>query len=247
MSTAESVPTADEDEVEHPEVPVNPEEPGTSGLPDPQPDKGTEGGEGGRAPVEPDDTAAADTEASASSVLTDANEANEAAASFETAEAGATTPGEAELAAAEAAVADDVDELARVAAERDEYLDALRHLQADFENFRKRVHKEQTAAADRGAESLVRELLPALDAADLARFHDEAGSVEPVVSALADALGKQGLERIDPAGLPFDPEEHEAVMHEPGDGEPEVLEVLRAGYRWKGRMLRPAMVKVKGS
>ena len=204
------------DDVEHPEVPVNPEEPGTSGLPDPEPEKGTEGGEGAPGPVDPDEGERAST-------------------------------GEQELAAAEAAVAEDVDELAKVAAERDEYLDALRHLQADFENFRKRVHKEQAAAADRGAESLVRELLPALDAADLARAHDESGSVQPVVSALGEALSKVGVERLDPQGQPFDPSEHEAVMHEPGDGEPEVLEVLRAGYRFKGRVLRPAMVKVKGS
>ena len=209
-----------EDAAEHPEVPVNPEEPGTSGLPDPEPDKRTEGGEGG-APG-PSDGDSAEPEERASS-------------------------GEQELAAAEAAVAEDVDELARVAAERDEYLDALRHLQADFENFRKRVHKEQASAAERGAEALVRELLPALDAADLARAHDESGSVQPVVSALTDALSKVGLERLDPQGEPFDPEQHEAVIHEPGDGEPEVLEVLRAGYRWKGRVLRPAMVKVKGS
>ena len=205
-----------ESDVEHPEVPVNPEEPGTSGLPDPQPDKGTEGGEGAPGPVDPEETESAST-------------------------------GEEALAAAEAAVAEDVDELAKVAAERDEYLDALRHLQADFENFRKRVHKEQASAAERGAEALVRELLPALDAADLARAHDESGAVQPVVSALADALAKVGLERIDPQGAPFDPEQHEAVMHEAGDGDPEVVEVLRAGYGWKGRILRPAMVKVKGS
>lgn len=204
-----------EGDVEHPEVPVNPEEPGTSGLPDPEPDKSTEPGDGGApGPQETEETA---------------------------------STGEQELAAAEAAVAEDVDELAKVAAERDEYLDALRHLQADFENFRKRVHKEQASAADRGAEALVRELLPALDAADLARVHDESGAVQPVVSALTDALSKVGLERIDPLGAPFDPEQHEAVMHEPGDGEPEVLEVLRAGYGWKGKVLRPAMVKVKGS
>ena len=206
------------DDVEHPEAPVNPEEPGTSGLPDPQPEKGTEGGEGAPGPVDPGGT-----------------------------DAESASTGEQELAAAEAAVAEDVDELAKVAAERDEYLDALRHLQADFENFRKRVHKEQAAAGDRGAEALVRELLPVLDAADLARAHDESGSVQPVVSALSDALSKAGVERVHPEGQPFDPSEHEAVMHEPGDGEPEVLEVLRAGYRFKGRVLRPAMVKVKGS
>ncbi len=59
-------------------------------------------------------------------------------------------------------------------------------------------------------------------------------------------LEKEGLERIDPVGEPFDPNEHEAVANEPGDGgEPAVAETLRAGYRWKGRVLRPAMVKVR--
>ena len=218
MSAADAEVTTEssEQEVEHPEVPVNPEEPGTSGLPDPEPDKDTEQ-RPGNAPGEP--------------------EPGDGAASTD----------QEELAAAEAAVAEDMDELARVAAERDEYLDALRHLQADFENFRKRVHKEQASAADRGAEGLVRELLPVLDAADLARAHDDAEGGQKLASALGDALGKVGLDRIDPQGEPFDPSEHEAVMHEPGDGEPEVLEVLRAGYRWKGKVLRPAMVKVKGS
>jgi molecular chaperone GrpE len=72
---------------------------------------------------------------------------------------------------------------------------------------------------------------------------------------LSDVLEKEGLERIDPQGQPFDPNQHDAVLHEPrepneehegGGGEPQVSDVMRAGYRWKGRVLRPAMVKVKG-
>ncbi len=63
---------------------------------------------------------------------------------------------------------------------------------------------------------------------------------------LVKTLGKEGLERIDPAGAAFDPNEADAVAHEDGDGGPVVAEVLRPGYRWKGRVLRPAMVKVKG-
>ncbi len=59
--------------------------------------------------------------------------------------------------------------------------------------------------------------------------------------------GKQGLARIEPTGEPFDPNEHDAVAHEPGDGdEPNVAETLRAGYRWNGRLLRAAMVRVRG-
>jgi molecular chaperone GrpE len=128
-------------------------------------------------------------------------------------------------------------------AERDQYLDDLRRLQAEFENFRKRSIKQQTDLTERAGENLVRELLGVLDIADLARTH---GADDQVGNALGDALRKEGLERLDPVGEPFDPAEHDAVMHEAGDGEPEVIEVMRAGYRWRGRLLRPAMVKVKG-
>ncbi|HKH24468.1 MAG TPA: nucleotide exchange factor GrpE, partial [Acidimicrobiales bacterium] len=71
--------------------------------------------------------------------------------------------------------------------------------------------------------------------------------VEPIATALYRALEKEGLERIDPKGEAFDPAEAEAVIHEPGDGGEQVVsEVLRTGYRWRGRVLRPAMVKVTG-
>lgn len=148
--------------------------------------------------------------------------------------------------------------LAALQAERDEYLDALRRVQADFENYRKRVHKQQAEQAERAAESLVKALLPVLDTIDLALAHaagagdaegtDQAGGLAHVAASLVEVLSRQGLERIDPQGLPFDPTEHEAVVHEPegGDGQTEVTEVMRAGYRWMGRVVRPAMVKVKG-
>ena|SRR5687768_2195875 len=130
----------------------------------------------------------------------------------------------------------------------DEYKELAQRVQADFENYKKRVLKQQTEYVERAAEHLVEKLLPVLDTADLAMAHDEGNtSLHHVVSALTEALGKEGLERIDPIGRAFDPTEHDAVMHEPGDdGEPTVSEVMRAGYRWKGRVLRPAMVKVKG-
>ena len=57
-------------------------------------------------------------------------------------------------------------------------------------------------------------------------------------------LEKAGVERIEPQGKPFDPNEHEAVLHEDGDGDPVVTDIMRTGYRLKGRVLRPAMVKV---
>ena len=127
--------------------------------------------------------------------------------------------------------------------EKPDYLDDLRRLQAEFENFRKRTLKQQTELTERAAENLVRELLPVLDVADLAQAH---GADDQVGNALAEALRKEGLERLDPVGNPFDPSEHDAVLHEEGDGDPEVIDVMRAGYRWRGRLLRPAMVKVKG-
>ena len=130
----------------------------------------------------------------------------------------------------------------------DEYKELAQRVQADFENYKKRVLKQQTEYMERAAEHLVEKLLPVLDTADLAMAHDEANaSLHQVVSALTEVLAKEGLERIDPIGKPFDPSEHDAVMHEPGDdGEPTVSEVMRAGYKWKGRVLRPAMVRVRG-
>ena len=252
---------------------VPPEEPTPGG--DPPPGVGDEGGE-------PPDEARGG-----------ADEAGETA--------GASTPEEVS------------DPVAAVAAQRDEYLDALRRLQADFDNYRKRMVKQQADQSQRAAEDLVNKLLPVLDAIDLALVHAvgdsssvadtghrqgaaptgeapsaspggedvgqgapvdqgdgggtpgggaegggppgaagrateaETGALVQVSSALRDVLSKEGLERIDPQGQAFDPTEHDAVMHESDDGggTAEVTEVLRAGYRWQGRVLRPAMVKVK--
>ena len=129
-------------------------------------------------------------------------------------------------------------------AEREQYLDAYRRAQADFENYRKQAQKRQDDAVVRALGSFVEKLLPVLDACDAALAHG-ASEVEPVLAALYGALGKEGLERIDPKGASFDPAEAEAVLHEPGEGGDQVVsEVLRAGYRWRGRVLRPAMVKV---
>jgi len=141
--------------------------------------------------------------------------------------------------------------LVGVERQRDEYLDSLRRLQAEFDNYRKRTERHQREGADNAAASLVKELLPVLDTADLALAHGGGEDVKHVAGALFDILSKQGLERIDPEGQPFDPEIHDAVAHEPADGDsapaaPEVSEVMRAGYRWKGRVLRAAMVKVRG-
>lgn len=137
-----------------------------------------------------------------------------------------------------------LDDFVTLAAERDDYLLQLQRLKADFDNYRKRVIKQQSEQVDRAAEALVSKLLEVLDTFDLALAHGE--GFDQVHSALFGVLEKEGLERLDPAGAPFDPNESDAVAHEEGDGGPVVSDVLRAGYRWKGRVLRPAMVKVRG-
>jgi molecular chaperone GrpE len=130
--------------------------------------------------------------------------------------------------------------------ERDEFKDIALRLQADFENYKKRVAQVHADDVNRATGKLAEELLPVLDACEAAFAHGADG-VEPVWSALMGALSKQGLVAMDLVGQPFNPELAEAVMHEPGDGgDPVVVEVLRTGYEWKGRVLRAAMVKVKG-
>lgn len=144
-------------------------------------------------------------------------------------------------------VEDLVVDLERVSNERDEYLDSTRRVQAEFENYRKAVAKREADAIARANNGLVAELLPVLDACDSA-IANGASDVEPVRTSLVDALIKQGLERFDPDGEPFNPEQHEAVMHEDGESDdgPVVAEVLRVGYAWKGNVVRPAMVRTRG-
>jgi molecular chaperone GrpE len=148
---------------------------------------------------------------------------------------------DAELQAAADAVEVDLELLL---AERAQYLEAYRRAQADFENYRKQAQKRQDDAVVRSVGRFVENLLPVLDSCDAALSHG-ASEVEPVLTALYGALSKEGLERIDPKGAAFDPAEAEAVVHEPGEGGEQVVsEVLRPGYRWQGKVLRPAMVKV---
>jgi molecular chaperone GrpE len=136
----------------------------------------------------------------------------------------------------------DIEELV---AKNHEYLDLVRRTQADFENYRKRAQKQQDDAVVREVGGFVERLLPVLDACDAAAAQGAAEAVEPIVSALFGALEREGLERIEPKGEPFDPTVAEAVVHEPGQGGAQVVaDVLRAGYRWQGRLLRPALVKV---
>ena len=155
-------------------------------------------------------------------------------------------------------VADDAagvaDDLASAQAEAGQYLDHLRRLQAEFDNYRKRVVKEQSELSELGAMPVARRLLEVLDDFELALmsaddkpdFERFLKGVELVYAKLLDALKAEGLERIHAEGSPFDPELHEALMQTgDGDGEPVVADVLRPGYTLKGRVLRPAGVRVE--
>jgi molecular chaperone GrpE len=155
-------------------------------------------------------------------------------------------------AAAEAAAAVESD-LAQLQTERSELVDTLRQVQADFENYRKRVIREQTALVERATERLVEDLLPVLDSFEGALAHaaDADTDTDKIVDGvngiraqLVAVLEKNGLERIEADGASFDPNEHEAVMQDDGDGEPRVAQTMRTGYRLKGRVVRPTMVRV---
>ena len=167
------------------------------------------------------------------------------------ADAGADAPMDDFFAAADDAAAIVEDDLAQLQTERSELVDTLRRVQADFENYRKRVLREQTALVERATERLVGELLPVLDSFDGALAHASADAPEKLVDGLngihaqlVAVLEKHGLERMAADGSPFDPNEHEAVMSDDGPNEPSVAETMRAGYRLKGRVVRPAMVRV---
>jgi len=134
-----------------------------------------------------------------------------------------------------------------LAAERDEFREAFMRVKADFENFKKRSDKNLNERVERATGQLVTQLLVVLDSCDAAVGQGVA-EVEPIQKALLELLEREGLERLDPVGEAFDPNLHEAVMHEEGDGgeEPTVIASLRIGYAWKGKVIRPAMVKVLG-
>ncbi len=155
--------------------------------------------------------------------------------------------------------------VAELELEKAELVETTRRVQADFENYRKRVIKQEHEAQVKSEQAIIEKILPVLDTIDLAIAHSanpgdpgqgELGVVDStlvmVAANIGEALEKVGLTRIDPLGEAFDPAIHEAVAYEtggsPGDGPSvqEVSEVMRAGYLFKGRVIRPAMVKVRG-
>jgi len=144
-----------------------------------------------------------------------------------------------------------VDPLTEAERQRDEYLDALQRLKAEFDNYRKRVVRDQQELAARAAERLVSALLPVVDdlerALEAAAKHEEATleeGVRLVHRALADALAREGLAEIETDG-PFDPHTQEALLSQPSEAEEgTVIEVLQRGYKLGDRVLRPARVVI---
>jgi molecular chaperone GrpE len=142
-------------------------------------------------------------------------------------------------------------ELQRLKAERDSLLDRLARAQAEFENARRRAAKEQQDFRDYAAADVVKSLLPVIDSFERAlQAKSEPGDfrsgVELIYKQMQDSLAKLGVRPIPAKGEPFDPRFHEAIeMVETSDApDHEVLEEYQRGYKYKDRLLRPAMVKV---
>jgi molecular chaperone GrpE len=158
----------------------------------------------------------------------------------------AEAPGEAGLAASEPA-----DELEALRRERDDLKDALLRRRADFENFRRRAERDRAGVATEAEAGVLRQILGTVD--NLERALGAAGGesglregVELTHREFLSLLDSLGVETIAPLGQRFDPALHQAIVHEPAAGfeAGTVAEVFRKGYTYKGRLLRPALVKV---
>jgi molecular chaperone GrpE len=145
------------------------------------------------------------------------------------------------------------DELEKLAAEKADLKNTLLRLQADFDNYRKRIERERHQERHRGAEVLAEHLLPVLDGFDRAisahrdAAHNEfRAGFELIRKQMLDVLSKQGLQRIETEGKRFDPHFHHAIERVETADQPDdtILEELQAGYVFHGRVLRPAMVRV---
>src|SRR5215471_1175687 len=143
-------------------------------------------------------------------------------------------------------------DLASLQRERDDLLDTTRRLQADFENYRKRVLREQTGLIERSTGGLLEQLLPVLDSFELAVRNLEKGDVdenvrkgiELVYAELSGVVERAGLTRIDAHQTPFNPNEHETIIQNDNDNDPHIAEILHTKWKLKGRVLRPAIMKV---
>ena len=147
------------------------------------------------------------------------------------------------------------DEIEALRQERDELREQVLRKRAEFENYRKRVERDRQQAWTDAAAAILKGLIPTID--NLDRALDSAPREDPLREGveltrreLLAFLASEGVEVLDPTGQPFDPEAHQAVSHEPvlGFADGTVVSVLGKGYSYKGRLLRPALVKVaKGS
>ena len=146
---------------------------------------------------------------------------------------------------------EELDELAEATRQRDEYLDALQRLKAEFDNYRKRVARDQEGLVARAHERLVKQLVPVLDdlerALEASAAHEEGkleDGVKLVHRSLAGALAKEGLTEVSTDGA-FDPHTQEALLSQPSlEAERTVIQVLQKGYRLGDHVLRPARVVV---
>jgi molecular chaperone GrpE len=144
-------------------------------------------------------------------------------------------------------------QIQKLVSEKQDLQNTLVRRQADFENYRKRVEKERQQERHRGAEQLIEQVLPVLDAFDLA-LSGQSGAASPeyrkgfeiIRAQLWNALAKQGLQPIEAVGKPFDPHLHHAIENVPTAEQPEgtVVGELQTGYMFHDRVLRPAMVRV---
>ena len=137
---------------------------------------------------------------------------------------------------------------AEILSERDEFLNLLQSVKAEFDNYQKQTKKRISETRTFARGEIVEKLLPVLDACDAAVLHG-AEDVVAIRKALIDSLENEGLKLVGAVSEKFDPSIHEAVSHEPGNEDEEeqvVSEVLWQGYFWEGKILRPAMVKVRG-
>jgi molecular chaperone GrpE len=142
-------------------------------------------------------------------------------------------------------------ELQKLKSERDALLDRLARAQAEFENARRRAAKEQQDFRDFAMADAIKSLLPVIDNFERAlqsksEAADFRAGVDLIYKQLRDVLTKLGVQPIAAKGQPFDPHIHEAIemVETPDAADHEVLEEWQRGYKYKDRLLRPAMVKV---
>ncbi len=159
-------------------------------------------------------------------------------------------PGESAEAAAPGEASDALEQFRR---DKEDLTRTLLRLQADFDNYRKRIERDRAAESARAMAAVIEPLLPVLDGFERAlaahkdpAYEDYRKGFELIYRRLQDSLSRLGLERVEAAGKPFDPHIHQAVERIVSDDHPDgmVLEELQAGYRFRDRVLRPAMVRV---